>query len=1142
MKMKRFFLKLFLTTCFLTALGHKDVVAAGQPAVVLDKDHIYIGKDADGEFIGRGKSATEAKNSPLSSTPNHKTGYLFSGQVYDSADITIELGSKDDIVNLTFNDSKMDNGTHIDIKRGTVNITLTGQGNILKAKNNSPAITVNTDNANLYFKGSGQIGISGSENQPVISGGGVTIDSGSVTLNMNGAGDTCTGKFIQVNRQGSLYCKRTSGGNAPVGSIDLYQEGGTVVAAGLYEIDFENEAFAIDENIVRPGEMVSILYQVGSSNTELKVAAESGKDGKNFVPIKEEFFQKKIKINRQYLTLKGRPTNSSSASVTQDESHALEEDGIISGIDIRKTEYIFISEEKEQPENEVKLAEYISNNNLIWNQFPIDPAESLAPGYYYVRTKASKTDFASKYKILHVNPGDILAFEPDPYEFSAVYKDIKADTVPQLTLLNYGNKSITIDRVALKKGQDTSSFDSVFGGGSIAGRSDKSADAQTNTTTKLTPKLDLEAGTYQTTIQVGYSIDGNSLEPLEIPVTFEVEKAEQPTPTATLQVTNITHNSATLNSIEKNDANADSGSGVEYSFSTDGEWNDKNVSDTPNFNGKLSPETKYYFLARYKETKNYKASEPISTEGETEKAASIDFEKQELIFPYSDRKYTVTVGKDGKPQTYENISSIKIPDEWCSSKTTITIVDMTKNGTQTLTLPAIRPAPTPKAVDEKIIGDKGSITNVKDTMEFRKKLSKNRWGEWEDCPGRVIEQVEPGDYQVRIKASSTDFPSAIASITVHKGPSIEVNLQGADFDEIPYGTPTSGKIIIQNRDTVPVKLEGISLSAENFIITEGEKSLEPRDSVEWGIQPKEKLNVGTYESDIIVSYDDSQEDDLDDDSDDNSSNNGSDSDNKDDSDNSGSNNGNTGTADPDKDGSDKDDSGETQVKTRAAKEAEEVTDGEQSNIRTASIEVKATIIKAPQTDVPPVPAGKSKTATSITLETIPNNPATGAKAQYSKDGGRTWQDSPTFTGLSPNKEYTFVARYAETDNYNASDISSGEISITTDEKNDDDSDGVKPQTKDDDDKKSNGTNNNGTNGNGTNSNGTNGANGMNANSTGTNSNVGNGTGTKDDDSSSKKALSSAKTGDLNNIHLWITLMIGSYLSCAVIIKNKLKKI
>lgn len=1127
MKMKRVLLKLFLATCFLSAFWHKDVAAASQPSVDLNNGSIYIGKDStDGEFIGRGSTAAEAKANSLSGIKaNHKTGYTFGGIVYDSENITIDLGSKDEVLNLTFNNFRMINGTHLNIKSGTVNITLTGTENALEANAGSPAITI-SNTAALFFKGGGQFGISGTENQPVISGGGLTIENGAITLNKKGSGDTCTGQYIQVNRQGSLYCNdTTSGGKATLGNIDLYQEGGFVDAAGLYEIDYEKESFSIDKSASPASGNVTIFYKDGDKRPQLDAEVEKGDGDKDFVKINERLFGKKsIEIGRQRLSLNDRTTNSSSAKVAQNETHALEKDGIISGIDVANTEYVYISEETTQPGTPIALADYMKAQNLSWEQFNIDPETNRSPGYYYVRKKSSSTDFASKYKLLHIEPGDILDFEPTPFKFNAVYKNITADTSQKLTILNYGDKDATINTVALKDGQDKSCFQITGGtGSSINGRSTKDDPANKNETISVVPDSDLEVGTYETTIQIGYSLGGNNQSPIEIPVSFKVEKAEQPKPTDALQVTNITYNSATLNGITPNAANTDSGSGVEYSFSTDGEWDGKNVSDKPQFTGKLSPETKYHFLARYKETKNYKASEPISTEGETEKAASINFEEQKLEFPYSDREYTVTVGKDGKPQTYKDVASIDIPDDWCKSKTTITITDVTKNGTQTLTLPALRSAPNPKAVDEMIIGDKGSITSVSTAMEFRKKLSKSKWGEWEDCPGRTIDQVEPGDYQVRTKATSTDFPSAIASITVHKGPSIEVNLQGADFDEIPYGTPTSGKIIIQNRDTVPVKLEGITLSAENFIITEGAKSLEPSASVEWGIQPKEKLNVGTYESDIIVSYDDSQEDDSDD---------GTDDTNPDDT--------NPDDTNPDDttDDTDNKNPDEPQIEGQAANEAEEITENEQSNIRTASIEVKATIVKAPQTDVPEVPSEKSVTATSITLNTIPNNPVTGAKAQYSKDGGRTWQDSPTFTGLSPNREYTFVARYAETDNYNASDISSGEVTITTAEKNNDgsSSDGVNSQA--------NGNNNN-SNG----SNGSNGTNGTNGNGTGTGTNNGNGTGTGTNsgtdgssDSSSNGVLSSAKTGDLNNIQLWVALMIGSYLSCAIIIRNRLKKI
>ena len=51
----------------------------------------------------------------------------------------------------------------------------------------------------------------------------------------------------------------------------------------------------------------------------------------------------------------------------------------------------------------------------------------------------------------------------------------------------------------------------------------------------------------------------------------------------------------------------------------------------------------------------------------------------------------------------------------------------------------------------------------------------------------------------------------------------------------------------------------------------------------------------------------------------------------------------------------------------------------------------------------PMPSPESVTADSITLEEV-----TGY--EYSKDNGETWQDSPTFMGLAPGTEYTFVQR------------------------------------------------------------------------------------------------------------------------------------
>lgn len=74
-------------------------------------------------------------------------------------------------------------------------------------------------------------------------------------------------------------------------------------------------------------------------------------------------------------------------------------------------------------------------------------------------------------------------------------------------------------------------------------------------------------------------------------------------------------------------------------------------------------------------------------------------------------------------------------------------------------------------------------------------------------------------------------------------------------------------------------------------------------------------------------------------------------------------------------------------------------------------------------DAPAAPTVKSKTSGSVTLEVI-------LGAQYSMDGGATWQDSPEFTGLSASTAYRFVARYGATESRFAS-LASAELNVTT---------------------------------------------------------------------------------------------------------------
>ena len=78
----------------------------------------------------------------------------------------------------------------------------------------------------------------------------------------------------------------------------------------------------------------------------------------------------------------------------------------------------------------------------------------------------------------------------------------------------------------------------------------------------------------------------------------------------------------------------------------------------------------------------------------------------------------------------------------------------------------------------------------------------------------------------------------------------------------------------------------------------------------------------------------------------------------------------------------------------------------------------AITVRKAQQSAPAAPEIDTVEQERITLKAIPDN-ANGAKAQYRMNDG-AWQDSPVFDGLTAGDEYSFQARYGETDNYLAS--------------------------------------------------------------------------------------------------------------------------
>ena len=93
---------------------------------------------------------------------------------------------------------------------------------------------------------------------------------------------------------------------------------------------------------------------------------------------------------------------------------------------------------------------------------------------------------------------------------------------------------------------------------------------------------------------------------------------------------------------------------------------------------------------------------------------------------------------------------------------------------------------------------------------------------------------------------------------------------------------------------------------------------------------------------------------------------------------------------------------------------------------TGSVTSGETIIveKADGPSAPPAPTEASKTATSITLNGVVGQ-------EYSRDNGTTWQDSPIFSGLTPNTEYMFITRVKETATHKASSVSAGTSESTS---------------------------------------------------------------------------------------------------------------
>lgn len=106
-----------------------------------------------------------------------------------------------------------------------------------------------------------------------------------------------------------------------------------------------------------------------------------------------------------------------------------------------------------------------------------------------------------------------------------------------------------------------------------------------------------------------------------------------------------------------------------------------------------------------------------------------------------------------------------------------------------------------------------------------------------------------------------------------------------------------------------------------------------------------------------------------------------------------------------------------------------VVTSEDSNYQGSVSSDEITVGKMAQ-NPPSAPVVDTVTTNSITVESMEASSVSGATVEFSIDDGQTWQSETTFTNLSSGTTYEIVARYAETDTYNAS-LSSAVVTVTT---------------------------------------------------------------------------------------------------------------
>ncbi|ETT61943.1 cell wall/surface repeat protein [Paenibacillus sp. FSL R7-277] len=366
--------------------------------------------------------------------------------------------------------------------------------------------------------------------------------------------------------------------------------------------------------------------------------------------------------------------------------------------------------------NVTPAMEYKQGAAGVWTDVTGTTVTGLAPGTYYVQTKATLTAFASEAHIVNV-----VAYVAIPEATPAAVIDYEAEQLSGLTANGTYTLNGTLTVTADADGK--LALDNSWLGSSLSL---------------------VKQGNASTTID-------SAAQTLTIPA-----RPAAPAGVAATDETAINAKNGTLTNVT---------TAMEYRKGTAGAWTDVPGTSVSG----LVPDTYY---VRTKGTVTAFASEaqavPVSAYVPTLEAtptAVIDYEAEQLSGLTANGTYTlngsltVTADADGK---------LALDSSWLGSSLSLvkqgnasTTID---SAAQTLNIPARPAAPAGvTATDETAIHAKdGTLTNVTTAMEYRKGTA----GAWTDVTGTTVTGLAPGVYEVRMKATATAFSSAAVEVTV----------------------------------------------------------------------------------------------------------------------------------------------------------------------------------------------------------------------------------------------------------------------------------------------------------------------------------------------------------------------------------------